>query len=144
MCLLDTSCNSQPPTKEVIEQQALDAIDFDKLEPSIREFIELAQANNVIGRSIKEFNSILAFELSGIQHHDEINKLTVYYFVLAMTKEALIENNAVASNESGVLQFPFLSIFVDDTTQEITQSRIYIQGLGYSRVDQGSTNMSWF
>lgn len=136
---------SQPQSKEVIEKQAFEAIDFEGLEPSIREFIELAKEDEVIGRPISEFGDILSFEIKGIKSDEEIDKQTVSYLALAMTKQAIRENKEVPP-EGGTLHFPFLELTVDDSTRTITQFRIFTLGLATSRVDKPSKNIGkdWF
>ena len=50
------------PVRIWIDPDALEAIDFEKLEPEVAEFIRLAQADQVIGRHVSDFSQL--WELS--------------------------------------------------------------------------------
>lgn len=121
--LIGGGCNSQPSPKEVIEQQALDAIDFDELEPSIREFIELAQANKTIGRPITDFEELLENALSS-DNLDDGTRLHSYQFLPAMTDELKSAN----SESNGVVYWPMLMIRVDKETQKIAFVFLILKG----------------
>ena len=131
LCLMESGCNSEPPLRQkVIEQRALDAIDFEALEPAIREFIELAQANKMIGRPLSDFEELLEHALSR-DNLDDGTRLHSYDFTLPITED-LKNANQISTDGGeggGVVFWPMLVIRVDKKTQEIAYVYVYLQGL---------------
>ena len=131
LCLMESGCNSEPPLRQkVIEQRALDAIDFEELEPAIREFIELAQANKMIGRPLSDFEELLEHALSR-DNLDDGTSLHSYDFTLPITED-LKNANQISTDGGeggGVVFWPMLVIRVDKKTQKIAYVYVYLQGL---------------
>jgi hypothetical protein len=120
-------CQSLEQSHIEIDADALAAVDFDKLEPAVAEFIRLAQANQVVGKPVSRFTHL--WELSNeLKVNAEKSQPNRFEFILPETVERKAENLDENSG-SYVPCWPRVIIWIDQSTSTIKSVRIYDQCL---------------
>jgi len=111
----------------MIEQTAIDTIDFSKLELPIAQFIQLARNNKTIGKQTSDFPKLWQYSLP--KETSQTNRFVFNQFILPMTKEQRAENDQQISKQGGVPCWPMLGIRVDTSSSTIVAVAVYTQCL---------------
>ena len=114
---------SYPP--EIIEQSAIDSIDFDRLPPPVARFIQQARENKTVGRNTSDFPDLWQYAISGNNERARKHDSIFYQFLLPMTEEQQAEFDQ--SIQAGIFCWPMLGVHVDAESSTITATAVYTQ-----------------
>ena len=121
---------SRKPSRpqEIIEQMAIDTIDFSRLEPPVAQFIQLARDHKTIGRQTTDFPDLWQYSTTANDQTPSV-RFIFNQFILPITTKQRAEIDQQISKRGGVPCWPMLGIRVDTTSDTIVAVAVYTQCL---------------